>query len=125
MNFNSSIDERYVKIKDVYDFYKKDNLNDKMFAEQLRRWLDAVPAITKNDVLKWIPCDEKMPEIDKYEEGQNYLVTVLDKSFGQEQLRVEIRQGFIDGFWKGYYEKDLTILAWMPLPKPYKGGKSE
>lgn len=75
--------------------------------------------------MEWIPCDEKMPEMNKYEEGQNYLVTVLDKSFGQEQLRVEIRQGFIDGFWKGYYEKDLTILAWMPLPKPYKGGKSE
>lgn len=62
---------------------------------------------------EWIPVSERLPE----EDGE-YLVTVLDSYSGRPF--VDISHYFIgnvnnNGFYKAY-----EVMAWMPLPEPYK-----
>ena len=70
---------------------------------------------------KWIPCTERLPE----KEYENYLVSTSDGevdigSYGSEK-------GWsmcdADGF---YYprHRGIEVVAWMPLPEPYKEQKA-
>ena len=76
---------------------------------------------TAQQELKWIPCSERLPE----EDGQ-YLITVKYKHVnGYESIYAEHGDWF-DGGWDMYYcsghcGEVEDIIAWMPLPKPYKG----
>lgn len=92
---------------------------------------------------EWIPCSERLPE----EEG-NYLVTF--GAFAETINGEEVIFGDIDGsvseIGYGCYERDVfwnptafgwydlatatpfdkrAIIAWMPLPEPWKGADDE
>lgn len=60
----------------------------------------------------WIPCSERLPEV-----GQVVLRTIRDFSWnGEKYFRVDV----------GIYNtNDGSILAWMPLPEPYKERREE
>lgn len=64
---------------------------------------------------KWIPCSEKMPA-----EQTDVLVTVKYSGF-MGMHGTWIKTGHLEHYgWDG----DCcggTVIAWMPLPKPYKG----
>ena len=58
---------------------------------------------------KWIPCSEKMPE-------DNTDVIVCFYSGTVTEMRY-----WGNGIFQGIYEHTAkTIVAWMPLPEPYK-----
>ena len=63
---------------------------------------------------RWIPCSERLPELLK-----EVLVVVKDGS----RVWVDIAECFegYDGklVWTGLY--GVELVAWMPLPEPYKG----
>lgn len=75
----------------------------------------------------WIPCSERLPELHRVEmetEGEYYMISnpvlVTD---GNKMYVAEYEED--DGYrygWSGYdgecYE---GIIAWQPLPEPYKG----
>jgi hypothetical protein len=63
----------------------------------------------------WIPCSERLPDVD---------VEVLTTTDWSEILIAWYRK---DGAWETdeYILANDEILAWMPLPKPYKGGEDE
>lgn len=63
----------------------------------------------------WIPCSERLPDVD---------VEVLTTTDWSEVLIAWHRK---DGTWEteDYILANDEILAWMPLPTPYKGGDSE
>ena len=64
----------------------------------------------------WIPCNERMPE----EEGI-YLVTATNCIFDTEEIAVGTCY-----FNIGYgFSNNRKILAWMPLPQPWKGADDE
>ena len=69
---------------------------------------------------RWIPCSERLPE----ESGQ-YIITVKYVHVdGYEDLYAE--HGEWDGdrwdmFCFGHCGKVEDIVAWMPLPEPFKG----
>lgn len=77
---------------------------------------DAVP--------KWIPVSERLPE-----EGYDVLITKEPfkiKGYEQEVIiakrSVDPRSGKI-GWWSEFGAlKDKAVIAWMPLPEPYKEG---
>ena len=76
----------------------------------------------------WIPCSERLPESDN-----EVLITVWDA----EDDYVEVYKGFYQGheWWTQWCHgcskiKDEPcgeniVIAWMPLPEPYRGGDSK
>ena len=58
---------------------------------------------------RWIPCSERLPE-----EGQSILVTTTDNAWGD----VVIIRTY-------YKEMHKSVIAWMPLPEPWRGEKHE
>lgn len=80
----------------------------------------------------WIPCSERLPEEDtevlisyRYKEGEgdtdhvNIDITSYGTTcFGGREIHTlkEWRQPF------DYFHANYEVIAWMPLPEPYKGG---
>ena len=64
---------------------------------------------------EWIPCSERLPDVDV-----EVLATV-------DWLDVQIAWLKKGGAWETevYILDSDEILAWMPLPTPYKGGEDE
>ena len=92
---------------------------------------------------EWIPCSERLPE----EEG-NYLVTfgAFAETINGEKVIFGDIDGSVSEIGYGCYERDIfwhptafgwydlatatpfdkrAIIAWMPLPKPWKGADDE
>lgn len=85
-----------------------DELDRKLYAMQI------VPMSAVLDIIKeqpkvgeWIPCSERLPE-----EKGTYLVTV--KKFGVTFARFTGQ--------KDNLHFDSEVIAWMPLPEPFKEG---
>lgn len=64
---------------------------------------------------KWIPCSERLPE-----KGEVVLITNGKGNVrcGQYRSEHDVRDGTHYWWWKGKTVE--TVLAWMPLPKPYR-----
>ena len=61
---------------------------------------------------RWIPCSERLPE-----ESGLYIVTNVGRWVEPVGTRYyNIRAD--GGFWSGH--PGNTVVAWMPLPEPYK-----
>lgn len=83
----------------------KNKLSEAM--EKLARLEDAEDM---NVLSKWIPCSERLPE--------NAMNVIAQFSSG---IVTELRYAG-NGIFKGIYDYSTkVIIAWMPLPKPYKG----
>lgn len=70
---------------------------------------------------EWIPCSERLPSV-----SDDYLCTIpLDADETYTRVLTFHKGRFYedDDEWGATYHDD--VLAWMPLPKPYKGGDSE
>jgi hypothetical protein len=96
--------------------------------------VDAVEAIKKNIEYKyyingiktseedddWIPCSEGLPK-----KGEVVLITNGKGNVrcGQYRSEHDVRDGTHYWWWKGKTVE--TVLAWMPLPKPWKGADDE
>lgn len=59
---------------------------------------------------KWIPCSERLPKKDGL-----YLVSVIN-----DHNRRYSKTCWYHGHEKWFARQD--VVAWMPLPKPYKEG---
>ena len=61
---------------------------------------------------KWIPCSERLPD-----ESGEYLVTILYDG----KIMLDIDDIDCDGRVKKWnYRDSVKVLAWMPLPQPYR-----
>lgn len=68
----------------------------------------------------WIPCSERLPK-----KGEVVLITNGKGNVrcGQYRSEYDVRGETHYWWWKGKTVE--SVLAWMPLPKPYKGGEDE
>lgn len=64
---------------------------------------------------EWIPCSERLP--DKL---GDYLVTDIRGNVYCSTLDYVLKEKYFGYDDDGYFVKDDTVVAWMPLPKPYK-----
>ena len=74
--------------------------------------IKAMPSV--EPVRKWIPCSERLPE-----EGEVVLTQAKFKDDGK--MAISARVDF--NYWTGWGTREIDIVAWMPLPKPYEGDK--
>ena len=74
----------------------------------------------------WIPCSERLPDID--EDGYTDKVLVsFDHYSGVEICEYRITDG-VGRWYAGDTDDspediDLQVIAWMPLPERYEGGE--
>lgn len=91
-------------------------------ADDIRRLPSAQPERKKG---RWIPCTERMPDID--EDGYTDKVLVsFDHYSGVEICEYRITDG-VGRWYAGDTDDspediDLQVTAWMPLPERYEGG---
>ena len=81
----------------------------------------AIEALSADAVQGWIPCSERLPS-----KSGDYLCTIpLDADETYTEVLTFHKGRFYedDDEWGATYHDD--VLAWMPLPKPYKGGEDE
>lgn len=84
---------------------------------------------------RWIPVTEQLPEEDKevlisyrYKEGEGDTshIDIDITSYGQMYFGGQ-KIGRVK-HWRApfeYFESNYEVIAWMPLPEPYKGGEEE
>lgn len=88
----------------------------------------AIEALSADAVQGWIPCYERLPEAeDMYQPPEQRYLCQLE-AYGERKFCVLSRlKGAISPFWDWYgvAVHDSEVTAWMPLPKPYKGGEEE
>ena len=82
--------------------------------EQVMELIDMTPTVDM-----WIPCSERLPKIER--EGQRRGWYITTNEYGSVG---ETRYEFYHDFLKTGWQTDLQIVAWMPLPEAYKGGKA-
>ena len=69
----------------------------------------------------WIPCSDRLPS-----ESGDYLCTIpldADETYTEVLMFHKCRFYEDDDEWGATFHDD--VLAWMPLPTPYKGGDDE
>lgn len=73
----------------------------------------------------WIPCSERMPEEPKENpvfDGKYLEVYLVTTKYGSNE---QDKAYPFRAFWNGINFTDgwriLDVIAWMPLPEPYKG----
>lgn len=95
--------------------------------------IDALPSADAyftdgNKIAEWIPCSERLPKAeDMYQPPEQRYLCQLE-AYGERKFCVLSRlKGAISPFWDWYGVAihDSEVTAWMPLPKPYKGGDDE
>lgn len=80
--------------------------------ESYREYIEHLPSVDE-----WIPCSERLPEIEHGGQRRGWYLTTDDYEC------VNITQyEFHCSFLKTGWQSDIQITAWMPLPEPYKGG---
>ena len=97
-----------------------------MLLEETKEWhlkkvCEAIDmAINALKQTAWIPVGERLPS------GQeNVIVTIYD-DLGDTPWEYTTNAWHIDGVWIA--DNDIvcgSVLAWMPLPEPYKGGEDD
>lgn len=123
-----------------------------MTNEEALEILDTIPTIGEQvDALemaiealeqtKWIPVKWHIKtEVEEYEQypegtvmldcpmpenGEDVLITIKGKN-GQVWVEKDIALKDEDGWYTdGGYDWVDDVIAWMPLPNPYRGGESE
>ena len=68
---------------------------------------------------KWIPCNWHTEKENLPQECKSVLICMKD-SYGY-QIGVSYRTDY--NRWEGFGR--VNVIAWMPLPKPYKGEEHE
>ena len=74
--------------------------------EKLRKDVANAPIMLLPSAQQWIPCSERLPE-----ERGFYLTTTKDKAV------------YCDYWNEDNFDRTEMVIAWMPLPEPWKGAE--
>ena len=61
---------------------------------------------------RWIPVSERLPE-----EGK----VVLTQAKFKDDVKMAVSSRIDYNYWTTWGTRDINIIAWIPLPEPYKG----
>ena len=86
------------------------------YAERLEQLPSAQPE------QRWIPCSERLPETDNKNSINNYngKLRHIDGDDGSGNFWGVKTQPCDWTIWEWCYFNEPEVIAWMPLPEPYK-----
>lgn len=67
----------------------------------------------------WTPCSEKLPVVPA-NRWDNFLVTEKVHTLKGDVIEVDT-----ESFFNGKFQSNTEVIAWMPLPKPYKESEEQ
>lgn len=76
---------------------------------------------------KWIPCSERLPElhrVDMQSSGEYYMISdsvIITDGESIGLTKYEVDDDDRKGWLECEFEGNEDVVAWMPLPEPYKG----
>lgn len=114
-------DALYASIaKDTYLLTDRINSRDYgMFLVGIKKKIDNAPTLSAEAVQGWIPCSERLPDTD-------IPVLVSDGVYvWEDELQEDYEDSKTMYWWDSQCSFDFNDTAWMPKPKPYKGGDTE
>lgn len=132
-----TIDEAKREI-DFLDYYLQNHTDD--YGEESHTAM--MMAIQALEQTQWTPISEGLPKTDNENSMNNYnvLLWVKNKSYPEREPQIYLgKLRHIDGddgsgnfwgietkpcdwtIWGWSYFNEPEVIAWMPLPKPYKG----
>ena len=81
--------------------------------EAVQEYIDAMEMAIKalEREPKWIPVSERLPE-----EGKD----VLTQAIFKDDIKMCVSSRVDYNYWTGWRTRYINIVAWMPLPEPYK-----
>ena len=80
----------------------------------LRHLPSVTPARKKEE---WIPCDEKLPKPNELVDNVRKYYLIQDE-YGDMHVASYLRNGWIS--IDSFYTLEDDVVAWIPLPEPYK-----
>jgi len=96
--------------------------------------LDSQPTVTPNPDDGWVLCSERMPEEHEWLGTKRFGTTISDEVYmtfenpeGERLTKhLSFQNGELGRYDKAFmdaWHKGAKPIAWMPLPKPFKGEK--
>ena len=83
---------------------------------------------TERKTGKWIPCSERLPEPNRHDALNVDVYYLAQTEFGDMIVASYNESHEGTKWWEQMYSYrifDDEIVAWMPLPEPWKGGEEE
>ena len=104
---------------DVEDWYDSGYIDGQLSAHEkcmdiIRSHMDEAKDTNAPSNASWIPVEERLPESDGF-----YLATLDGEICGQKEAFTGLAE-FEHGKWIDDEEGYKCVLAWKPLPEPYK-----
>ena len=109
------------------------NANNKYKKEWNEAFDMAIEALSAD--AEWIPCSERLPSDDEIvnitwvnHNPPPYYADIAEKPFVASGLRYCDKWYWYSSVCQDLHQdfdlidKDIEVIAWQPLPKPYKGG---
>lgn len=85
---------------------------------QYKEWLEGEDLPSVNPKQSWIPVSERLPE------KSTWVLVTCKNPDGYIFLDIKLINRYT-GLWDGDEDFIGTVLAWMPLPEPYKAESEE
>ena len=107
------IDEKRLNTDDLCDICSSADCTNCFSSEDFKKWIDSQPKVGE-----WIPVSEELPE-EEYDtvlvflESNIYDIAIWHSEYG-------FRPWYEGYFGKSTPDWKSEVLAWMPLPEPYK-----
>ena len=111
---------------DFLDYYLQNHTDD--YGEESHTAM--MMAIQALEQTQWIPCSERLPKTDNINDINSFNVLLWVKNKTHPEKEAQIYLGNFWGIetkpcdwtiWGWSYFNEPEVIAWMPLPKPYKG----
>lgn len=109
-------DALYYKVKCECNPYGKPTI-DFESGKKVLDWIEKAPTI---EIPQWIPCSERLPK--------DCEIVLASFKTGVVQMCKYFDSGRDDSWWSykdDCFAWDNTVVAWMPMPTPYKGEGDE